>query len=109
MGWRGTELKTGGQKDEGIQFDVLCCADEIKSLMDEMTNLDPRGGCWEWARENLVEKWNSFLAEMKRVDAAFERQSAGELRTAIINARRLYRSCIESWERRRGENGEKNR
>lgn len=104
MGWRGTRLRTEGHETERAPFDALRCAAEIKSLIEEMTSLDPRGGCWEWVRENLVEKWASFLAEMKRIDAAFERQAAEELVTAITSVRRVYRECIESWERRRGEN-----
>lgn len=104
MGWRGTRLRTPDNEQRGDSFDALGWGAEIEDLVTEMTQLDPRGGCWEWVKGNLAEKWASFLAEMKRIDAAFERQSTKDFRTAVANTRRLYRECIESWERRRGEN-----
>lgn len=109
MGWRGTSLRTPDKEQANDFFDAQRWAAEIKDLVMEMTRLDPRGGCWEWVKGNLAEKWACLLAEMKRIDAAFERRVARELVTAITSVRRVYRECIESWERRRGENVKESR
>jgi len=100
MGWRGTRLRTEEAGKEGESFDALRCAAEIESLIVEMTRLDPRGGCWEWVKGNIAEKWASLLAEMKRIDTAFERQTAGDIQESIVNTRRLFHSCITSWDKR---------
>jgi hypothetical protein len=100
MGWRGTRLRTEEAGKEGESFDPLRCAAEIESLIAEMTRLDPRGGCWEWVKANFTEKWASLLAEMKRLDVAFERQAGGDIQGAIKNARGLYWECVTAWNSR---------
>jgi len=109
MGWRGTRLRTPDNLQRSDSFDTRHWGAEIEDLVTEMKRLDPRGGCWEWIKGNLAEKWASLLAEMKRIDASFERQATEDLRAAVTNTRRLYCECIESWERRRGENVKESR
>lgn len=109
MGWRGTRLRTPDNEQMSDSFDARHWGAEIEDLVTEMTRLDPRGGCWEWIKGNFAEKWTSLLAEMKLIDTAFERKADEDLRAAVTNTRRLYRECIESWERRRGENVKESR
>jgi hypothetical protein len=100
VGWRKTRLRTTDNAQGNDSFDSQRWAAEIKNLVTEMTQLDPRGGCWEWAKGNLAEKWAYLLAEMKRIDAAFERPAGGDIQGAIENVRGLYRECIAAWNSR---------
>jgi len=105
VGWRDTKLRAGGNEPGGDSFESQRWAAEIENLVTEMTRFDPRGGCWDWVREDLVVKWTSLQVEMKRIDTAFERQNAGDIQHAIANTRSLYHACLAAWNNSRNNSG----
>ncbi len=107
MGWRDereTVLRSqppaprqNNLEDAGPPFDKPHWRGEIDNLVSEFGRLDPGGGCWEWVKVNLADKWRELMTAMIEIDAAFLERCAGKLQEVIDRARRLYRECVNSW------------
>lgn len=95
------------RQEPGQSFDPSRWRGEIEALVDEMGRLDPGGGCWEWVKANLGEKWRELMTAMKTIDTTFEKQCAGSLAQEIEWARLLYHECVATWKKALSESGEK--
>jgi hypothetical protein len=94
------ETRQNDIKDGGGSFNPLHWIEEIENLAGEISRRDPRGGCWEWAKKNLADKWRGLMTAMRGIDTAFEEQRADRVCKAIIQTRCLYHEIVEAWNSR---------
>ena len=90
-------------KGEGESFNPQYWIGEIENLAEKFNRDDPGGGCWEWVKSNLADKWGELMTAMHDIDAAFEGRRAGEICKLLIFVKALYGEIVEAW-RTRPEN-----
>src|SRR6266702_4879853 len=111
MGWRddrrnvlrtqpepaADDPRQNNPKNLSAAFDRSLWNGEIEALMKEIREYDPRGGCWDWVKERLADKWLQLMTAMREIDAAFDEEAADRLEQALNRTRRLYHECVSVW------------
>jgi hypothetical protein len=94
------ETRQNDIKSEENSFNPLHWIKEIEKLVEEINRNDTQGGCWEWAKKKLADKWRGLMMSMRGIDTAFEEQRADGVCMAIIQTRGLYHEIVNAWNSR---------